>query len=182
MAPGVAGGGGEGEAVGVVDLAGAQRLVGLDEFAAGGEDHHARARAHPDRAAADGGEEGDLRRAEDGAGLQDAVAGPDVAALGADVRAGGRGAVDADLSGGALGGEAAGAHPGGAALAEPAVGPLDGDDGLRAGRDRGAGHDAGGLPGADVREVGRAAATSPTTSREAGYSSLAPATSATRTA
>ncbi len=98
------------------------------------------------------------------------------------MRAGGRGAVDADLSAGALGGEAAGAHPGGGALAESAVGPLDGDDGLGAGRERGAGHDARGLSGADVHGVGRARRDVADDLEEAGYSSLAPATSATRTA
>ncbi|GAA4949935.1 hypothetical protein GCM10023238_15310 [Streptomyces heliomycini] len=149
-------GGGEGEAVGVVDLPRAQFPVGLDEFAAGGEHHHARARAHAHRAAADRGEQGDLRRAEDGAGRQGPVAGPDVAALGAHVRACPGRAVHVHLPGGALGGEAAGAHPGDRALAEAAVGPLDGDDGLGAGRERGAGHDAGGLAGADVEEAGRA--------------------------
>jgi hypothetical protein len=70
---GIAGGRGEGEAVGVVDLAAAQCLAGLDEFAAGGQDDHAGARAHPDRAAADRGEQRDLRRPEHGTGLQRAV-------------------------------------------------------------------------------------------------------------
>ncbi len=61
MAPAPRRGGGEGEAVGVVDLARGQFLAGLDEFAAGGQHDHARARAHAHRAAADRGEQRDLR-------------------------------------------------------------------------------------------------------------------------
>ncbi|MGX1252180.1 hypothetical protein RKD48_004691 [Streptomyces ambofaciens] len=153
---GVAGGRGEGEAVGVVDLPGRQLLVGLDEFASGGEHHHARARAHPYRAPADRGEQADLRWAEDRTGRQGAVAGADVAALRADVRPCLGRAVHVDVALGALRGQAAGAHAGHRSLAEPAVGPFDGDDGLGAGRERGAGHDAGGLAGAHGDRVGLA--------------------------
>lgn len=88
--------------------------------------------------------------------VQGAVASPYVAALGAHVRACFGGPVHVHLSLGALGGEAAGAHAGHRALAEASVGPLDGDDGLGAGRQRGAGHDAGGLSGADVQQFGMA--------------------------
>lgn len=65
-------------------------------------------------------------------------------------------AVDLHLSEGALGVRAVGAHPRDRALAEAAVGPLHGDDGLGAGRHRGAGHDAGGLAGAHVEQLGLA--------------------------
>lgn len=150
---GVAGGGAQGEAVGVVDLAGVQRLARLHQFAAGGEHDHPRAGAYPDGAAADRGQQAELRRAEDRARAKGEVARADVAALGPYVGAGLRRAVHPYLAGGALGGGAVGAHPGDRALAESPVGPLDRDDGLGAGRQRGAGHDAGGLPGAHVRKI-----------------------------
>ena len=66
------------------------------------------------------------------------------------------GPVHPHLALGVLGGQAAGPHAAGRALAEPAVGPLDGDDGLGAGRQRGAGHDAGGLARSDTDRVVRA--------------------------
>jgi hypothetical protein len=150
---GVAGGGAEGEAVGVVDLAAAQLLVGLDEFAAGGHDDHTGAGAYAYGAAADRGEQADLRRAEDRAGVEGAVAGFHVAALGAHVRACLGRAVDLYLPEGALGGRAVGPHSGDRALAQAAVGPLHGDDCLGAGRQRGAGHDARGLAGAHVEQL-----------------------------
>lgn len=135
-----------------MDLALAQRLAGLDELAAGGDDHDPRAGPHADRAPADRREESDLRRTEDGARREGQLPGPYVAAARADVRAGLRGPVHPHLAARALRGGAGGAHAGGRAPARTAVGPLDGDDGLGAGRQRGARHDPGGLPGADGRQ------------------------------
>ncbi|BCK70667.1 hypothetical protein Srufu_046200 [Streptomyces libani subsp. rufus] len=132
-----------------MDLAGAQRLAGLNQFTAGRQHHDAGTGADPDRAAADGGEQADLGGAEDGARRQGQLAFGDIAAAGPDMGAGGGRAVDADLAAGVLGGGAVGAHRGGRPLARAAVGPFDRDDGLGAGRYRGAGHDAGGLTGPD---------------------------------
>ena len=95
---------------------------------------HARARAHQHPVAADRGEQGDLPRAEDGARpvehrrrpARTSLPGrPDVLARARRARVIGTRAV-------------------------AAVGPLDRDDRLGAGGQRRAGHDAGGLPGADA--------------------------------
>src|SRR5690606_20545036 len=77
---GVPGRGRQREAVGVVDLAARQRLAGLDQFAAGGQDDDAGAGPYDHGGAADRREQPDLRRADDRAGGQRQIARPDVAA------------------------------------------------------------------------------------------------------
>ena len=120
---GLAGGGGEDVGVRVVDLARRERLAGLDQLAAGGDDDDPRAGAGPDPVAADRGEQPDLPGPEAGAGVEHR----------ARRRARPR-------------------RPGGCArrprarwvmrtAGEAAVGPLDRDDRVGAGRHRRAGHD-----------------------------------------
>ena len=98
---------------------------------------------YPDRGAVERGEHADLRRAQEGARREDALPAAHVLARLADVDP--RALVDADRDGGR-----ARTVPRGLARAVgDLVGLLEADDGVGAGRQGGAGHDADRLAGAD---------------------------------
>lgn len=165
-----------------MDLPGAQRLAGLDQFAAGRQHHDPGAGADLDRAAADGGEQADLGGAEDRARPQGRLAFGGIAAAGADMGAGGGRAVDADLAGGVLGAAlwarivAAGPSP---------VPPSVHSTGTTASAPGGSGAPVmmrAAWPGPISGSAPLPAATSPRTVRVTGASCVAAATSAARTA
>ena len=114
---------GDDRAVGVVDRGRAQRLAGLHQFVAGGDDGDARPARDGDLRDAAGRQHADLARADDGAGAQQRLAAGDIGAGIGDELSGRSGAADLDR-----------ARP-------RRLGVLDHDDGVCAARHRTAGRD-----------------------------------------
>ena len=122
--------GGEGVLVGIDDLAGAEGLIGFDEFAASGEDGDFGLAEDGDCCDLGGGEDGNFGGGECGATLKQWCSGLVVGALFADELLGFRGFEDGDLVGVALG-------------------VFLHYDGIGSGGHHGAGEDAGGLAWGD---------------------------------
>ena len=80
--------GGDAVGVGVVDVAGRERIAGGRDLVAGGKDGHDRAPVDRHRIQTDAGEHADLRRADDTAGGDDGLAVGNVLGAVAEVRAG----------------------------------------------------------------------------------------------
>ena len=95
--------GAEGEPVDVVDLAGAQRLAGRGDLAAGRQEGDARPGVHLDLGEAEGGNRAEPARGQEVARLQQLRAAGDVGAAAADVLPGVDGREDGDLDAAALG-------------------------------------------------------------------------------